>query len=278
MNLVHALRFALLTTTGLSVLACLSEPTDTPSPTPSPTTQPTDTQPADAQPPATQAPVPTGELPKTAGSFETAKKWLYEKVQPGHELTLYCSCTYTPDKKVNLASCDLTALGTSTRANRTEAEHVFPASRIGARLRCWNEPICTRADGESYKGRECCEDIDPWFETAHNDLHNLYPEVGSLNGSRGDYDFGMVDGEAREYGGCDFEINRDTDLVEPTDSVRGEIARAYLYMETTYGLPLTSDERKMLLDWHSKDPPEEWERERNRRITEIQGVGNPYVQ
>ncbi len=60
----------------------------------------------------TPAAKPTG-LPTTAQSFETAKKWLYEKVYSDHAKTFYCGCAYTKDVgqagAVNLRSCGVTA-------------------------------------------------------------------------------------------------------------------------------------------------------------------------
>ncbi|MBK8327588.1 MAG: endonuclease [Moraxellaceae bacterium] len=42
-------------------------------------------------------------------------------------------------------------------------------------------------------GRQCCESQDPVFETAHNDLHNLFPAIGEVNGDRSNYNWGMVE-------------------------------------------------------------------------------------
>jgi deoxyribonuclease-1 len=61
--------------------------------------------------------------------------------------------------------------------------------------------------------------------------------------------------------------------------VRGDIARAYLYMNHAYpGLGIiTKQTRPMWLRWHAADPPDAWEKERNQRIREVQGNGNPYI-
>ena len=93
-----------------------------------------------------------------------------------------------------------------------------------------------------------------------SDLHNLVPAVGELNGDRSNLPFSMIEGEPREYGACDFEVNLAADRVEPRPEVRGNIARTYFYMSSTYGLPISE------------------ERERNRRITAIQGNVNPFVE
>ena len=42
------------------------------------------------------------------------------------------------------------------------------------------------------------------FNAAHNDLFNLAPAVGEVNGQRKDYNWGMIPGEKREFGACNF--------------------------------------------------------------------------
>ncbi|HHO53877.1 MAG TPA: deoxyribonuclease I [Deltaproteobacteria bacterium] len=269
---------------GLSLTSCLgdlevgqdeiSEPgraTEPPKPT-DPVPNPFDPpQPA----PSSEPPPKPAELPKTAGSFQTAKRWLYEKVHVEHRRTLYCGCSFDEDNNIDLASCGLQALESEARAKRVEAEHVVPAARIGSQLPCWTEPLCKRSSGQPFKGRSCCEQIDPWFETAHNDLHNLYPAVGQINAKRSDRDYGEVPGEERAFGSCDFEI--DSKHAEPKESVRGEIARTYLYMRDTYGLVLSEEESARYQRWNTSDPPEAWEIDRNNRIEEAQGNRNPYI-
>ena len=54
-------------------------------------------------------------------------------------------------------------------------------------------------DGTRFKGRKCCtkRGVDPDFMEAHNDLHNLLPAGGELNGGGLNHPFGEVDGEPR---------------------------------------------------------------------------------
>ncbi|MDG4594725.1 MAG: endonuclease [Candidatus Contendobacter sp.] len=51
-------------------------------------------------------------------------------------------------------------------------------------------------------GRACCQAVDPLFEAAHNDLFNLVPAVGEVNGKRSDFNWGMIPGEKRKFGTC----------------------------------------------------------------------------
>jgi deoxyribonuclease-1 len=112
------------------------------------------------------------------------------------------------------------------------------------------------------------------------DLQNLVPAIGEVNGDRAHFRFGEVVGEPREYGACDFEVDRSGRVAEPRAALRGDIARAYLYMHYAYpgGLPLSATERRRFEQWHQADPPTQWERTRNRRIAAIQGGGNPLAE
>ena len=121
-------------------------------------------------------------LPDTPKSFSTAKKRMYEKIYFDHEVTIYCGCDYN-EKVVNLSSCGMEDV-TVARAQRTEAEHLVPAWEFGRTRACW-------ADG----GRANCLKIDDTFRAFHNDLHNLAPAVGEINGRRSNLAFGYIDGE-----------------------------------------------------------------------------------
>ena len=130
--------------------------------------------------------------------------------------------------------------------------------------------------GKPYKGRLCCLCIDPVFRAAHNDLHNLQPSIGEINGDRGNRRFGIVAGERRKYGSCDVEVDFKSDRIEPPVNVRGDIARTYFYMRDTYNIRLSKQQTRLFEAWSKQDPVDPWER--NRRIKIIQGTGNRYVE
>ena len=52
---------------------------------------------------------------------------------------------------------------------------------------------------------------------------------------------------------CDFEVNSGT--VEPRPGARGEIARAILYMQGEYRLPVAPGLLDTIRQWHKDDPP-----------------------
>ena len=122
----------------------------------------------------------------------------------------------------------------NARISRIEWEHVVTAFVIGGHLDEWknkeNYPQCQKSDGKYISGRDCAYKLNPAFKKAHDDMHNLVPAVGELNGDRSNYAFAVIQGEQRNYGQCDFEIDFDKDLAEPPDSVKGNIARIYFYM------------------------------------------------
>ena len=223
-----------------------------------------------------------GELPTTAGSFSTAKRWLYEEVYAGQGTTFYCGCDYNSDREVDLQSCGMEQYAGNSRAERVEAEHVFPASQFGNFRKCWREPEtfdeCHTSSGNVISGRSCCERVDPVFEAAHNDLHNLFPAVGNVNGQRSNYNWGMVPRSSSErYGDCDIRIDSSIRRVQPPDGVRGDIARTMFYMRDIYGFRLSRQDEQLYTAWNREDSPDAWEIERDRRITKIQGISNPYV-
>ena len=85
------------------------------------------------------------------------------------------------------------------------------------------------------------------------DMYNLYPAIGEVNGRRSNYSMAIIKGEKREFGKCDVEIKNKK--VEPKESIRGEIARTYLYMDSVYpGRGIISKKNRKLFDaWNRSD-------------------------
>ncbi len=146
-----------------------------------------------------------------------------------------------------------------------------------------------------------------WGHTRNNaycDLFNLYPSDAEANQRKSNNPIGVVDddisfengvilvGKSRSY--------RTDSLImawEPADEWKGDFARTYFYMATTYqhmtnewqtteGL-LTIDPAswttmrswvyELMLKWAGEDPVDDIERTRNEVIYSIQGNRNPYV-
>lgn len=215
--------------------------------------------------------------PSVAESYREAKRWLFDVVHADRRATLYCGCRFDRAKRVDPQTCGYRAIRDPKRAGRAETEHVIPASWIGQGRACWTQAICRDGSGRAFRGRDCCETIDPVYRRAAFDLHNLWPAQGDVNARRSNYRFGEIPGERRALGACDLEIDPRRRMVEPRPAVRGDIARIGWYMERVHGIRLSRHHRQLFHSWDRADPPDDAERERNARIRALQGQGNPFI-
>lgn len=140
--------------------------------------------------------------------FATAKRYLAERVFYDRRTDYYCGCAYSEDLEVDPSTCGYEPRRDNRRAWRIEVEHVVPAARFGQHRACWSGETC---DGQ--RGRACCSRPverggDEEFRAMVGDLRNLVPVVGELNADRSARPYGEVEGEPREFGACDFEVDR----------------------------------------------------------------------
>lgn len=148
---------------------------------------------------------------------------------------------------------------------RYNIEHVFPMSWVTHSLDCGK--------------RKRCRQRSERFNLIESDMHNLYPARADLNRARGAMAYAEIPGERWLEAGCDLEIDVRRRRVEPRPAVRGNIARAMLYMADTYPeLELYSRQRALMERWNRDDPVDQAERERNRRIMRLQGRGNRWIE
>lgn len=150
-----------------------------------------------------------------------------------------------------------------SRDRSVNIEHVFPMSWATKDLRCGDRQQC-RASSDR-------------FNRIESDLHNLYPARKDLNKARGAHRYGFIKGENTVEKGCDFEIDYRARVAEPRPAVRGDIARAMLYMEQQHGLTLHRKTKTLMQRWHRDDPPSAEERRRNDVIERLQGNRNPFI-
>ncbi|MGH3467438.1 MAG: endonuclease I family protein, partial [Thermocrispum sp.] len=123
------------------------------------------------------------------------------------------------------------------------------------------------------------------------DLHHLRPEDVQVNSIRDNKDFdaggGEVDGAPGNY--------TDGDSFEPRDAVKGDVARAILYMTVRYeggdgfadlepndqvdnGSAPYMGRLSVLKQWHEADPPDDAEMNRNSLVYEqFQHNRNPFI-
>lgn len=211
-------------------------------------------------------------IPHNISSFKQAKK-LAAKIYKDNRVTFYCGCEYTEKRLVKRGKCGYKPRQNKKRGERIEWEHVVPAHAFGHTRQCWREPEsferCKKKSGKYYRGRKCCNKVDPVFRAMAADLNNLVPTIGELNGDRSNFRFGMIEGESRKYGACDFEVDFKARVVEPAPSVRGDIARIYYYMEKLYGVPISNKQRKLFDVWSRHDPSSMWEKEKSTRTQNL---------
>lgn len=209
--------------------------------------------------------------PQVVRSYRKAKTVLHRDVYRDHRRTLYCDCPYDEDKKVQPEGCFSSRLN-NRRSRRVEWEHIVPASYFGSQRTCWRvgHPSCDK------RGRSCCEQpgVDPTYAAMSSDMHNLAPSIGEVNARRSNYLYGETT-ETDDYGLCDFDVINE--VAEPADAVRGDIARAWLYMSATYSMPISPVQRDLFQAWNAADPPDAWEATRNTRIAAAQGNVNAFV-
>ena len=233
-------------------------------------------------------------VPVIAGpptSFNSGKKAATKLWWEIGATTFYCSCPYrwaTDEEKeirkgnlwVEADQCNyepkdpLTSAGKpNARVSRVEWEHVVPADWIATGFQCQE---MTRSE---------CRKIDGYKE-AEGDLFNLVPAVGELNGDRSARLHGVIEGEEREYGTCNFEVTTEgpeeephlRGLAEPKEDIRGDIARIWFYMEMKYGVEIPEDNRADYVKWNQDDPVDDPERDRNEVISKKMGWPNPFVE
>jgi deoxyribonuclease-1 len=213
--------------------------------------------------------------------FQKAKKFL-RRIYKNIGTEFYCGCEFIPDEtkhgrfQILKDKCGLETRTGSDRSYLIEWEHIVPAYNFGKERACWKKEDC-EWKGNRLRGRKCCSAIDPGFREIEADLHNLVPAPGEINNDRGHYNFGIIDGEKREYGKCDFEVDFKNSTAEPREAIRGDIARIYLYMELQWGVPIPEDTKKLYQSWNEKDPADAFEIRRNEVIERIQGRKNPFI-
>ena len=201
------------------------------------------------------------EAPRT---FSEAKKMGWRLYAP-QSTEFYCGCKYTGNK-VDLKGCGYVPRKNLTRASRIEWEHIVPAWQIGHQLRCWQNG-----------GRKNCTRNDKVYQTAEADLHNLVPSIGEVNGDRSNFSFGWLPEQRGQYGSCLTQVDFKAKKVMPRPSIRGMIARTYMYMSKQYGLRLSRQDTQLYQAWDKTYPVQVWERQRNQQVACVMGHGNAFV-
>jgi len=179
-------------------------------------------------------------------NYYEAKKLFWGKLYARGGETLYCAQSFG-----------------SKKSREINVEHVLPMSWVMKAFKCRDRDSCRRNHAQ--------------FRRIEADMHNLYPSRSDINQIRGSFPFGMIKGERRQFGQCDFELNKKKRMVEPRSAVRGDIARAMMYMHDRYAIRIHSRQGQLLKQWNRQDPPDTTERKRNDIIETLQGNRNRFI-
>jgi hypothetical protein len=130
------------------------------------------------------------------------------------------------------------------------------------------------------------------------DIHHLFPTYDNWNSVRANFPFADIpDAMTTQWmrnsasqiaiptqvidEWAEFNIRNST--FEPREQQKGNTARAIFYFYTVYSAQMASRpitqvaSLETLLQWHTQDPPDAAERERNNRVQQYQGNRNPYI-
>ena len=136
----------------------------------------------------------------------------------------------------------------------------------------------------------------------YNDLFNLNPSNSSANSSKGSWPIAVVDGTTTYSNGV-IKVGKSSsrpggiiDAWEPADEYKGDFARSYMYMVTSYedfsskwtGNSVNQLDNNtypvfeqwtvdLFLKWCAQDPVSQKEIDRNNAVYKIQGNRNPYI-
>ena len=119
------------------------------------------------------------------------------------------------------------------------------------------------------------------YSGAGADILHIRPTYQTTNSARGSYMMGNTDHSSPlTYNGMSYGY-RVNSVFEPMDTVKGDVARIFMYLWTTYsGLTITNviEDYNTLLQWHYMDKPDELERVRNDYAEQSnQKNRNPFV-
>lgn len=200
--------------------------------------------------------------------FSKAKRLLADLYQDKHQITFYCGCEYKHQGKKlipELNSCGYQVRKQQKRANRIEWEHIVPAWQFGHQLQCWQNG-----------GRKACKK-ERTFAYMEGDMHNLVPSIGEVNGDRSNYRFSEWNGTPHQYGQCSMLVNFKGRKVQPPEQSRGQIARAYLYMNDRYSFKLSKQDQRLYQAWNKLYPATAWECKKNTAVERLQGNANHFI-
>jgi len=215
----------------------------------------------------------TSHAASISSSFSKAKKKLYKQVYGNQGFTSYTNCAWSK-KKVDLSSCGLENSFPKKymkRAKRIEAEHIIPASwmykKNGKFRQCYLD-----AKAKETSPRKYCQKHDHEYRNAHNDLMNLRPVIGQINGERSNKPFSetLSGKKQKTYVGDGKTVMISSRVIVPDSNIRGDIARIAFYMQRQYGVTYSKRQLSLFKKWDKDDPISQKEMFLNQEIRKVQ--------
>jgi deoxyribonuclease I len=115
--------------------------------------------------------------------------------------------------------------------------------------------------------------------TQKGDLHILFPVLSFVNSIRGNHPYGNVVTPTNSP--CpEAALGKSAEgitVFEPSDSDKGNVARAVFYFSIRYNSPIDPSQEAYLRAWHKSDPVDADELARNEAIYSLQKNRNPFV-
>lgn len=115
-------------------------------------------------------------------------------------------------------------------------------------------------------------------QNIHNrDIHNIFATTYTMNSLRSNFTFDILDPKSQDVINLDNTlISRNKKIIYPSISDRGVIARAVLYMQSTYNYSDFGN-YSLYSEWNDKCKPRIKECIHNEFAYVIQGTRNPHI-
>lgn len=189
-----------------------------------------------------------------------------------HLFTFFCEQPFQKDFTLQTRACDLCPL----QVEKIQWMRIIPSKRLAQHRLCYQKSLCFTQQGNPQKGLSCCRKIDTVFQIMEQDLYNLAPEDPRLKSINEKFMIGKITNTTKMEI-CDMRQDKKQKIFQPPNLSLGAVARTYLYFNQEYLLPLTQEEKNILLEWHFTHPASPWEKERAHRIFLLQGKRNPWI-
>jgi deoxyribonuclease-1 len=233
-----------------------------------------------------------------ASDFNSVTKSLLNKVYKKiPKKTVYCFASFNKNKIItNHNGYKYLGQGSPVLNDKIEWEHIVPAEFFGKKFDEWkigDEKCISISTFKILGNRACAIKTNSKFKRMYTDLYNIYPAIARINRKRSNFKFkeGDVsissiseisrlffdDKLKREFGNCEFIINNKRAI--PSNKSKGIIARAYLYMSSTYKneCRIYIKEKQLFQKWSKQYPVTKDECHRAKLISKLQGNHNKVV-